>query len=66
MLGRLNYGVTAHSGQTMECVVCVIAVSVNVQRMSFQNHLKSHLSQVFLLMISSVKRENLRELLTVL
>lgn len=49
---RSNCGVTARSGQTMGCVVYVIAASANVQRMSSLNLSKDRItSQVFLQII---------------
>ncbi|KAF2596821.1 hypothetical protein F2Q68_00008873 [Brassica cretica] len=60
---QLSCGVTAHSGETVECVIYVIVVCANVQRLSSLNPLKG---PVFLHIIRFVKKENHKLLLTVL
>jgi hypothetical protein len=49
--GRLNCGVIALSGRMMVCAACVIAVSVNAQKMNSLNLLRSHSAVVFQQMI---------------
>lgn len=61
---RLSYGVTALFGLMMACAGCGTAVYVNAQKMSSQSHLRS--LSAFRWMILFVKKENLRQLLTVL
>ena len=52
-LGRSSYGAIAHSGLMMACAVFGIAVSVSVQKASFQN-LSRNLFMDFLLMIKAM------------